>query len=108
MAARSAALRRTQNSLPSGSCMTTQPVPSGLRWSWAMVAPRVRSQATSSSRGPSGSRSRWPRFLTTFSSLFCSKRTVRPSVGTAAYGSPGWSSSGRSAFRTCSQKPAIS
>jgi EmrB/QacA subfamily drug resistance transporter len=31
VAARSAALRSTQNSLPSGSCIVTQPVPSGLR-----------------------------------------------------------------------------
>ena len=37
--ARSAALRSTQKSLPSGSASHTQPVPSGLRWSSTTVAP---------------------------------------------------------------------
>ena len=32
-------LRSTQNSLPSGSDITTQPVPSGRRWSATTVAP---------------------------------------------------------------------
>ncbi|TCC54608.1 hypothetical protein E0H73_38255 [Kribbella pittospori] len=108
VAARSAALRSTQNSLPSGSCMTTKPVPSGSRWSLAMVAPMVRSHSTSASRGPSGSRQRWTRFLTTFSSSFWPKSSVIESVTTAAYGSSGASSSGRGALSTCSQKPANS
>ncbi|GLZ33214.1 MFS transporter [Lentzea sp. NBRC 105346] len=47
VAARSAALRSTQNSLPSGSSSVTQPVPSGLRWSSNTVAPREMSRSTS-------------------------------------------------------------
>lgn len=47
VAARSAALRKMQNSLPSGSAMTTQPVPSGLRWSSATVAPSATTRSTS-------------------------------------------------------------
>lgn len=47
---RSALLRSTQNSLPSGSFRTAQPVPSEFRKSAASVAPRTRSRSTSSSR----------------------------------------------------------
>ena len=44
---RSAALRSTQNSLPSGSASTTHPAPSGLRWSATQRAPRPSNQSTS-------------------------------------------------------------
>ncbi|TDC65749.1 hypothetical protein E1258_04660 [Micromonospora sp. KC207] len=49
-AARSATLRSTQNSLPSGSASVTQPVPSGRRWSSKSFAPIPISRSTSSSR----------------------------------------------------------
>src|SRR5690606_14509747 len=66
VAARSAALRRTQNSFPSGSARMTHPEPSGFRWSATRAAPRPSSRATSSSRDVSGRRHRWTRFLTVF------------------------------------------
>ncbi|RUL91793.1 hypothetical protein EG812_17670 [Verrucosispora sp. FIM060022] len=60
----SAALRSTQNSLPSGSARTAQPVPSGRRWSSISTAPRPSSRSTSSSRVRSvGCRSRCTRFF---------------------------------------------
>ena len=43
----SAALRSTQNSLPSGSARTTQPEPSGRRRSSTRVAPMPSSRSTS-------------------------------------------------------------
>ena len=69
VAARSAALRSMQSSLPSGSASTTQPVPSDRRRSATMVAPIASSRSASSSRVLSvGTRSRWTRFLTVFGS----------------------------------------
>ncbi len=65
---RSASLRRTQNSLPSGSASTTQPVPSGWRMSLTRVAPTSSSRDTSSSRRVSGSRQTCTRFFTTLGS----------------------------------------
>ncbi|PWS46981.1 hypothetical protein DLE01_32585 [Streptomyces sp. FT05W] len=68
MAARSDSLRRTQNSLPSGSARTAQPEPSGFRRSSTRVAPRPVSRSTSGSREVSGRRHRWTRFLTVLAS----------------------------------------
>lgn len=51
--ARSAALRSTQNSLPSISASVTHPVPSARRWSATRVAPSASSRSTSSSRSRS-------------------------------------------------------
>lgn len=58
LAARSDSLRRTQNSLPSGSARTAQPAPSGSRRSSTRVAPRLSRRSTSSSRVVSGRRHR--------------------------------------------------
>ncbi|PZS19738.1 MAG: hypothetical protein DLM57_03385 [Pseudonocardiales bacterium] len=67
--ARSASLRRMQNSLPSGSASTTQPDPSGWRRSSTVRAPSRNSSASSSSREPcAGFRSRCSRFLTCLAS----------------------------------------
>ncbi|RLQ84230.1 hypothetical protein D9V28_08440 [Mycetocola zhadangensis] len=58
-----------QNSLPSGSASTTQPVPSGIRRSSIARAPSSNRRANSWSRVPSaGTRSRCNRFLTCFAS----------------------------------------
>lgn len=51
--ARSAALRSTQNSLPSISASVTHPVPSARRWSATRLAPSASSRSTSSSRSRS-------------------------------------------------------
>ncbi|PZS34485.1 MAG: hypothetical protein DLM58_05695 [Pseudonocardiales bacterium] len=67
--ARSASLRRMQNSLPSGSASTTQPEPSARRRSATVLAPRPSSRTSSSSRVPdAGTRSRCSRFLTCLTS----------------------------------------
>jgi hypothetical protein len=50
LAARSAALRPMQNSFPSGSANTTQPVPSGRRMSASTTAPRPIARSICSSR----------------------------------------------------------
>src|SRR5215207_76947 len=71
-----------------------------------MVAPRVRSHSTSASRGPSGWRSRWMRFLTVLESGFCQKSSVIESVMTVAAGSPGKSSSASLPLSTLAQKVA--
>ncbi|RQX10500.1 hypothetical protein DLJ58_11210 [Micromonospora arida] len=99
MLTRSPALRSTQNSFPSGSARTAQPVPSARRRSATMVAPRPSTRSTSSSRVRSiGSRQTWSRFLVTLSSGTAWKNMfgVAPSGGSrAASGSPGTSSGSR-------------
>ncbi|THV40494.1 hypothetical protein FAB82_14575 [Glycomyces buryatensis] len=65
---RSASERSMQNSLPSGSARTTQPLPSSVRWSATRWAPMPMSRSTSSLRVVSGPRSRWTRFLSCFDS----------------------------------------
>ncbi|PYC71879.1 hypothetical protein C7C46_26380 [Streptomyces tateyamensis] len=102
---RSARLRSTQNSLPSGSARVAQPVPSGLRWSATRVAPRASRRATSSSRVRScGWRSRWTRFLTVFGSGTVTNSSAAPGVSSTASGSPGWSSSCSGASSAAAQK----
>ncbi|OPC77390.1 hypothetical protein B4N89_43535 [Embleya scabrispora] len=93
IAARSAALRSTQNSLPSGSARITQPDPSGFRWSAKSVAPRPSSRSTSSSRDVSGRRHRWTRFLTVLASDTWLKNNTGPSAScTSVSRAPGLSS----------------
>ncbi|MQA62818.1 MAG: hypothetical protein GEU86_15305 [Actinophytocola sp.] len=75
MAARSSALRKTQNSLPSGSASTAQPVPSGRRRSSTTAAPAANSRSTSSSRRISGRRHKCRRFFTVFVSGTLRKRS---------------------------------
>src|ERR671937_2670707 len=59
--------RRTQSSLPSGSCITVQKLPSSSTRSM-IVAPSSRSRATSAAIDPLGRKSMWTRFLTAFAS----------------------------------------
>ncbi|TLF59733.1 hypothetical protein FE391_34310 [Nonomuraea sp. KC401] len=95
-ASRSCWLRQTQNSLPSGSRMTTQPAPSGRRRSSAMVAPMPASRSTSSSRVlPSMPlTSKCTRFLTVLpSGTFRKSRNGSRSVRSMISSSPGSSSS---------------
>ncbi|PYC72000.1 hypothetical protein C7C45_10250 [Micromonospora arborensis] len=93
VATRSPALRSTQNSFPSGSASTAQPVPSACRWSVTRVAPRASTRSTSSSLVRStGSRQMWSRFFVAFSSGTSWKNRfgVASSDGSrAASGSPG-------------------
>ena len=72
------------------------------------VAPSASSRSTSSSRGWSGCRSRWTRFLPGFGSgTTWNSRFGRPSPSTTmASGSPGWSSSCSGRSNTCDQKLA--
>ncbi|PWR05734.1 hypothetical protein DKT68_25425 [Micromonospora acroterricola] len=107
-AARSAALRSTQNSLPSGSASTTQPEPSGRIWSSTRVAPMPSSRSTSSSRVRSaGCRSRCSRFFTALPSGTAMNSTSGPPGGRSiASVSPGKSSGCRGQSKTCDQKPA--
>ncbi|RSM85988.1 hypothetical protein DMH04_15035 [Kibdelosporangium aridum] len=95
MAARSAALRSTQNSLPSGSASTTQPVPSGRRKSSSSLAPSPCSRSTSSSRVVSGCRQMCIRLRSgVLASGTCWKNMFMPpprSIATS--GSPGLSTS---------------
>ncbi|RLP91729.1 hypothetical protein EAD98_23090 [Micromonospora sp. CV4] len=107
---RSPALRTTQNSFPSGSASTAQPVPSAFRRSATMVAPRPSTRSISSSRVRStGSRQMCSRFLVTLSSGTAWKNRfgVASSGGSsAASGSPGTSSGCRAYPSTEDQKPA--
>src|ERR671936_12401 len=59
--------RRTQSSLPSGSCITVQKLPSSSTRSM-IVAPSSRSRATSAAIDPLGRKSMWTRSLTAFAS----------------------------------------
>ncbi|QES05594.1 hypothetical protein DEJ44_08155 [Streptomyces venezuelae] len=107
VAARSAALRSTQNSFPSGSARVAQPLPSGFRWSSNRVAPRPISRSTSSSRvRSSGLRSRWMRFLTDFASGTWMKRRPTPGASTSTSSSPGLSASEIVESSAFAQKPA--
>ncbi|PVC71647.1 hypothetical protein DBP18_16275 [Streptomyces sp. CS081A] len=107
VASRSARLRSTQNSLPSGSARVAQPVPSGFRRSSRRVAPSPISRSTSSSRVRScGWRSRWTRFFAAFGSGTWMKRREAPGDSTSASSSPGSSSSETLESRTCAQKEA--
>ncbi|TFV55238.1 hypothetical protein E4P41_17485 [Geodermatophilus sp. DF01-2] len=96
--ARSASLRRMQNSLPSGSASTTHPDPSGRRRSATVRAPSPSSRWSSSSRVPwAGLRSRWRRFLTCLASgtaMNSSRRapsseTIMHSSSPGSFGSSG-------------------
>ncbi|RSS51992.1 hypothetical protein EF909_32285 [Streptomyces sp. WAC01280] len=105
--ARSAALRSTQNSLPSGSARVAQPVPSAFRRSSSRVAPKASSRLISSSRVRScGWRSRWTRFFPDFPSGTWMKRRLTPADSTTASGSPGKSSAPSSPSRAMAQKLA--
>ncbi|AVT37600.1 hypothetical protein C6W10_15255 [Plantactinospora sp. BB1] len=108
--ARSAALRSTQNSLPSGSASTAQPVPSGRRWSATRVAPSPKSRSTSSSRVRSaGCRQMCSRFLPDLPSGTRWKKTcgLTPSGDSRVISSsPGWSSGRRDRSSTWAQKLA--
>ncbi|KAB1930707.1 hypothetical protein F8271_27525 [Micromonospora sp. ALFpr18c] len=110
MGTRSPALRTTQNSLPSGSASTAQPVPSERRRSTTMLAPRPSTRSTSSSLVRStGSRQMCSRFLVTLSSgtSWKNRFAVASSGGSrAASGSPGKSSECRAYPSTSAQKPA--
>lgn len=91
--ARSAALRSTQNSLPSTSAGVTHPAPSARRWSATRVAPSASSRSTSSPRLRScGCRSRCTLFFPALASGTVTKSRVPPVAVTVASGSPGRSS----------------
>ncbi|AYY13361.1 hypothetical protein EF847_12325 [Actinobacteria bacterium YIM 96077] len=104
---RSAALRSTQNSLPSGSARTAQPVPSSLRRSSTIVAPLRSSSATSCSRSWCGRRHRWRRFFTVLgsgtemNSSSCASSSITPTSS-----SPGSLSGWIGRPSTCDQKVA--
>ncbi|RSN08577.1 hypothetical protein DMB42_21475 [Nonomuraea sp. WAC 01424] len=107
--ARSEALRRTQNSLPSGSARIVQPVPSGSRRSATRVAPRCSRRSTSSSRVESGRRHRCTRFFTAFGSGTLLKCRIGPSRNiTRVSSSPGPSSGWTGQPVTSLQKRASS
>ena len=83
----------TQNSLPSGSCITAHTLPPSSA-QFRSVAPSPRSRSTSSSIVVSATRSRWTRFFTILSSGTSVKKSVGRSESSGGSTSTDGSSSG--------------